>query len=770
MTTPLKSSAESLQEGQVPAISRGSSPGISVQVDGGQILLTNHAAREDETEKFVRHELSHLMLPAAPATGTPVSILTRPDLMHALITCLRACAQRSTPSKSTHRRLTATLRTLMKVFEFGWLRGLYGLGDWSKADFEDLACELSRGGWTRALGIGQRAIEYCNRQPLIEIAAQIKASHAHSGGYSIRDSFAIAIGTNCAHQELVVAKEVLVEHLRLPKRSIKAKRVKRTKHRSDIAGMSQTHIRQEMSSMNLLGECLSAEEGLSFIPFPNTVQASQAYGRTGNRTGNLEPQVVASLLKESLWWIADVSGSVIDLVKELQLRLEAASEADTELSARQLSRIIQRSPSTRAIEALLDVQVETTGLRHAKESWSISRVIYTMYAACFVVIAFLNARRRDEIEHRKIGLHRHALKPVDKSLGLYECEFYLEKTFKDYVTFYVGNATRAAIEVLEVLSDVARAIDRLRANPALSPADPREDKLFHLPRPLGSSRRGHQWFSFNASSDGFARDLIERALGQESELHVHPHMFRRAYALIYHYRFELGDLFGLGQQLGHNDLETTLIYVTDAPGGPLSESTAAAYARRPATPAHATRLEIGELESEIKSVGVERVRILAKEVVQGTFTDFGGFARVVRRFHQLMSRRIDYSELDSERQAQVLSEPFVNQGHMFRPMRHANCVASSVRRSKSAGCYNSRLQRNAPESASAATCAGCAFSHFTSSHIKLWEADARELDEDAKRQGENSLSGRGSIAQAANIRRVIELVSLRMGTPHGDQK
>ncbi|MDM4768258.1 hypothetical protein [Pelomonas sp. SE-A7] len=734
---------------------------------GDQILLANHAAREDEAAKFVRYKLSHMMLPPVPTTGAPVSILHRPDLLHALVASLRACAQRSTPGKSTHLRLTATLRTLMKVFEFGWLRGLYALGDWSQADFDELASELSKGGWTRALNIEDRAIEYCNRHPRAEVEAQIRPSHASSGGYSIRDSFAIAIGTNCAHQELAVAKEILVKHLGLPPRSRQTNNVKRAKQRSDIAGISQTHIRQEMSAMNLLGECLGRSEGLSFIPFPNTVQASKFYGRAGNRTGNLEPQIVASLLRESFWWIGEISGLVIDLFKELIGELEAARKSGTDLTTQRISQIIQHSSFTRAIEALLGVPIETVGLRHRKESWSLSRVLYTLYSACFVVIAFLNARRKDEIEHRKIGLHRHALKLVDKNLRLYECEFYIEKTYKSYTTFYVGNATRAAIEVLEVMSDLARAIDGVRAKDRTVVSDPREDKLFQLPRPLVGNVNGAQWFSFNASSNGFARDLIERALGGDSELPVHPHMFRRAYALIYHFRFELGDLLGLGQQLGHDDLETTLGYVTDTPGGPLTEATAASYARKPLPPSEIRKQEIGEIEAEIQSVGIDRVRILAKEVVDGTFTGFGGFARVVRRFHQVMSRRIDYAGLDRERQAQVLSEPFVNQGHLFRPMKHANCVASAIRKSRSANCYNVRLERNAPESASATTCAGCAFSHFTSAHMKLWEDDARELEADAARLGEHSVVGQYSRKQSTNIRRVLELATARTGVSVG---
>lgn len=121
---------------------------------------------------------------------------------------------------------------------------------------------------------------------------------------------------------------------------------------------------------------------------------------------------------------------------------------------------------------------------------------------------------------------------------------------------------------------------------------------------------------------------------------------------------------------------------------------------------------------------------------------------------------MDYRQLDAERQSEMLAQRLLDQGHLFRPMRHANCVASNNRKSRSAGCYSERLQRNAMEQASAATCVRCPYSHFVSQHVAIWKKDAAALLEQPA--AKDSLIAQNAQAQARNLLVAIQLVQSRV--------
>jgi hypothetical protein len=459
-----------------------------------------------------------------------------------------------------------------------------------------------------------------------------------------------------------------------------------------------------------------------------------------------------------------VAPPLLNLLAEIRAAFEHAKAQGLEPTKDVALRAMRASDQAAAIEALLNSAVKTVTLRHAEDATSLVRVVNSLASGCFILIAFLNARRKDELEHRKIGLHRHALRLVDEKLGLYECEFYIEKTYKDYLTYYVGGTTQLAIQALEKLSDLARDFDRIRGlAPQVESLDRREEKLFQLPRIVGKrDKGGGQWYAFVTSSRGAARDLIERALGKGSTLVIAPHMFRRAYALLFHYRYEHATLQALAQQLGHLDLGSALTYVTDSPDGPLQTATAASYARRPATPDEARTRESQEIQEEINAVGQERVHELAREVVDGTFKSSGGFVRLMRRFHQNISRSVEYQVMSGVDKAKTLADAFVHQGHAFKPMRHANCVASPARRGAAAKCFSKRLGRPAHENANAPTCSSCAYSHFVQNHLTMWKQDADELDAEAQRCGERTVAGSSARVQSINLRTTIKLVEVRM--------
>jgi hypothetical protein len=734
-----------------------------VELRGDVLYIRKCAARANEPQ-HQEIDLRTFTLPASPFESSPIPLTARPELTDAVVQALRGYSSRVTAggTNSTHTAIASALRSMVKAIEFGWLHGAYRLTDWSEQIATQLVERLGAGGWANALKLDERSSEVFATVPEAELRKYITKSHAKSGGYSIKLAFAPLIGTNCINHELIGVKAQLVAHLRLPENGATQNNDPRTrvKKRSHEAGMVDTHLRQELAWINLLSEANTPIDALPFVPFPDTVKLAAQYGRKGGRTGNLTPDSVAKLLKEGTWWIEECAAPVIGMLTDIASALAAAKAAGELLDPRCVDRALANSAHRVTIERLIGDELTSVGLQKSKQGFSLKSMVYCLASACFVTIAFFNARRKNELLHRKNGLHRQALRLVDVRLNLYECEFYIEKTYKIYVPFYVGQATKNAIGILERMSDLARAIDEIRLL-AKSSAESKEDKLFQLPRVVGrSSGGGEQWFDFNASANGISRGFVDRALGADRKIRVHPHMFRRAYALIYHYRYEFGTITALAQQLGHFDLDTVFIYVTDGPGG-VDTATAASYARHSPKVAAAIAANRMETEKEIKAVGIERVLEVAQQVVDGTSDASGGFARLVTRLHQRLGRRLDYSRLTPTKQAQKLGEAFVAKGHEFRPMRHANCVASGSRRSKSAGCYSKRLERNRPEDATPTTCSKCAYSHYVREHMRLWEEDAAALQQRVAALGTNSISGRAATISLKNLQAAIRLRSHR---------
>lgn len=732
-----------------------------VFVHGTQIRFLDFSAREDE-HSIRSFDLNDYWLPATPFRPSPTPVGSYPHLVQGIAASMLDLGRRISPSsKDGYKRISTALNTLTKFIEYGWINGYYSFEDWTDVATVKLAEALGLGGWTGALRIDERTQKVIADSSLLELNSFVGRSKTSlTFGYAIRENFRATLGTNARGQELTDAKRAILDKLGLKgydESAESSERIRRVKKRSSVSGMGQTHLRQELAAINLLAEHLG-DTSLSFIPYPDTVKTSKKYGRAGRRTANLSPESVAALLKEAYWWIDKAADPILGAVEDVYKGLAENAELELEPSPEVVWNSLICSRHFATIEELTGENITSIGSR----GLSFKQVIYCLASACFVTIAFLNARRRDEVQHKKIGLHRKCLSVVDRQLGLYQCEFFIEKSHKIYVPFYVGKFTRTAIRILERLSDAARAIDAIRGVSAHVPQNEKEDKLFQLPRIVGKVQGGKQWFAFNASSEGISRGFVTRALGADSQLRVHPHMFRRAYALIFHYRYENATLQALAQQLGHFDLETVRVYISDRATG-TDEHSATSFGRLTQAQIKAQHQKIRELNGEIQEVGRERVLELVEEIVGGSSAaSQGGFVRLIRRFHQIMGRRLDYSGLDRRKKVQFLAGALTNMGHVFHPMRHANCVASVSRKNKAAGCYSERTKGLGREDASAATCTTCPYGHWTSGHTAaLLEDEACLARQVAERQS-MTLTNRNDAIQLANLRAMLRLRAQRL--------
>lgn len=739
-----------------PASHRGS----LARIHGNLIIFRRYAARHDE-DPFVVFNIADMRLPPSPFCSSCTTLAEHDHLRGLISEVAVAIGARIDPkAKSGHTRLSSVLSTVSKLIEYGWLNGCYRGDDWSPALTERLLTELGTGGWAKALDLASRSRKLFEGTPPAMLRELIHPSKSLGLQWSLASAqICELLGTNAGSHELFGVKQSLMQRLGLDGEDLSSNttvRTRRPRLRSETAGMSQSQLRQELANINLAAEC-SEKYGLDFVPYDDTVRLSKEFGRKGRRTRNLPPESIAKLLKEAVWWLKTMATPVLHAVAVGRMGIEESKKAKRLLTPAGLHQYIRQSGALGAIEELIDVNITTLGKGRTADTTSLKEIVYTLATACFITLAFMNARRRDELQHRKIGVYRDALEEVDTKLGIYRCFFYIEKTVLDYVPFYVGPLSRNAIEVLKQLSDLARQIDRTRAVKAGSPdsGDARELKLFELPRLVGKGDGGGmQWYNFAATSEGAARDFIERALGEGFSDALTSHMFRRAHALIHHYRFENSTLQALSQQLGHFDLEQTLVYVQDRDVAS-GEHSATSYGKLTPQQAKAHAARLSENLADVEEVAKQRVHELVSEVVNGSRNPRGGFANLVRRFHQVMAKRMDFSALDRREQSKKLSESLCERGHKFRPMRHANCVATDDRTNNRAGCFNRRLGRVAREDATAQTCTHCPYSHWLEAHTAALVEDCTTMKRLVEQAGPDTVQRQQATVSLENIEKII---------------
>jgi hypothetical protein len=142
-------STASTTEARVAARS-GAKPTPVVRAEGNVIVVSNFAARENESP-FDRISLSCYWLPQAPFTTGPMPLTERDDLVEAVKSTIVGYGMRMLDNnKSAVVQVSNAVRAMAKFIEHGWLNGFYKLEDWTPSAALKLAKLLGKGGWASA--------------------------------------------------------------------------------------------------------------------------------------------------------------------------------------------------------------------------------------------------------------------------------------------------------------------------------------------------------------------------------------------------------------------------------------------------------------------------------------------------------------------------------------------------------------------------------------------------------------------------------------------
>lgn len=261
-------------------------------------------------------------------------------------------------------------------------------------------------------------------------------------------------------------------------------------------------------------------EGIELAPFHFRERAALArkIGVDNGHTPTIPPADLFWLLNEAIRLVEGAPELLKDFYRYLKIRESVGNKVSG----------VYRAEAGRSSDLLLD-DVRAT------------------YGACVVIILAFTAARK----HEGAAIDdRDAARTAQNHVDLVSREYkgsgtnWGRKTSRPVVPIVAQ-----AIDVVLKLTEVTRKRSRIR-------------KLL-LRLPVGHSVSGGKTPHYALDSRGLYSllDAFGKRAGIDRRLR--PHMFRRAYALLWVWRFEIGDLYFLSRILLHNSLEYTLAYSED---------------------------------------------------------------------------------------------------------------------------------------------------------------------------------------------------------------
>lgn len=706
-------------------------------------------ARSDEAQ-WLEIDLTSYWLPANSVYAEPQPLIRRPALAGTIVLVIDKYFQRARQSKSRHRRAAFMVTTLIKLFERMWLEDIYELASISQADFDKLAKSLAHGGWQEALSFRRRLVT------ALDVGGHALAEKLLSpGSYHQRWIVPEAIKRNLGSN--LMARELAYYHptiLRAYKGTLN-EFAKKALEKSDVTpgGMGYSLLRQTFETINFILD-LPNEYGISFIPYSEPARLAKRLGRPQSRTRNLGAVEAGLLLAEAYKWLYVYGPTTRELLAGLCEQVAGAHSDGREVRGYNLEKWLEASQVRRRLEEQLGVEI--TGVDHGSPSTlSVRKALLCIFSACFVLIATMNARRRDEITHRKFGLHRGFTAVEDELLGIYKGTFYIEKTYQDYLDFYVNRTTRDAALLLESIQDIFDELNRQMGRPLLRESPKREQSLFgyHRFSRIGGVNETRCWFNFESAKDGPTSEFLKRALGKDYLIGPNPHMFRRMYALVLMYQHEIPSLQAVSQQLGHDSLSTTQIYVTDNATREEMERIGAKIDRTGRMRSKIFASHVAGIRKEINLVSDEKLIETILSIIGGQGTS-GGYPKYIKRFYRIVQKSIDLSQLDLERQAKVVASAVKKRGQYPNPMRHGQCMVGTQSPAHAAKCRGENPQPQ-PHNAAPHTCGKCPFHFISDAYVRNLEVDLGQLLASSADQNLSSIQRERANIDAKNLEAII---------------
>jgi hypothetical protein len=636
----------------------------------------------------------------------------RPDLARIIVAVVDSYLIRQQNTKSTATTTMVLAATIVRFLEYCWLHEIYHLKDVSEGRWNDFLLKYVDGGWAKVLELERRSSAIDLRTVRIGRRRAVRGAIEYTCLPVLE-----AIGANLAETQVRLEYKRGATHGVLrPSRGTKK--------------TSQSSVAQVVGHLNNLVDLPREMRAPSVAHDKPYLYAESVNATPSNRTDNFEPNELAKLICEAYRWVNDYAVPILALIERVYAELTAY-----ELEALDESRmfIMLEAPERHQLEELLGVRL--TSVRRvgdlSRGGIGVLGLTRTLLAACFVVLGIFNGRRKDEIQSRSIGLYADSFECLDEELGLFRSYFYCEKSTHDYQSFFVNEISYKALNVAKTLSDIAWTVAQRNGG---QEQEGRARKLFCMPP--RSNEIVPVWYDY--STDPGVKMLLWRATGSMLSVVPNAHMFRRGYAVVFHYRYENSDLYALSQKLDHLTLALTIHYVLEGPSRKLARHAATLWDDGEGRRARA--VHAATLAKEVKDYAKVKLHDDVLEILTTKKPVSGGFTRLVQRFARKMYGRIKYDDADLRKAARGLADVLLGRGHSVIPFPHGNCNAGPVK--ASAGCYvKGRLAR---ERASPVTCSKCPYHSMKEAHFQAIEDDLAHQMNQRPRWPSESLQARAA--------------------------
>jgi hypothetical protein len=654
-------------------------------------------------------------------------------------------------TKDTHRTVANLVGTLAKLWEWGRLRGLYRPSDWKSTHFQALGKTLGRSKWAGGMQLERRVKALIRTRP----EASLIVREDSTKRATLREGAAALLHSNLSIQELGSVRSELLQYAG---RSTDA--VPWEPRRPSVSWMVQT-----LRCINELVR-IPKKFGFATVPYPDPHVQAKKLAVANKRTRNMTVNQAVALLVHSYDWVQNKANATISLIDEVGRIAEqvALGPQNSKARAKLADDLWQRSAVRVDAEAAFGTAVEMVRVDEVSHqgALSVAHAVDCLMSSSFILIAGLNARRKDEICHRKLGMSRDSMRIINEELGVYQGDFYIMKTFKDYAPYFVNRATYDAWHVLTQIEAAQHRLEALLLPEAEIP-DPNHSLFWRRSYTVTTGElTGRVWYRFELGRTGAGKRFLDEALGATNTMRgTAAHMFRRFYAIIYFYRFEHGSLLHLRYQLAHFNLDCTQQYVSDALIELAADRISVGIKKSPEEVRAAMQSEWRELAVEIKAVGNEKMYESIRGLVGGASAS-GGFPALLLRLQRRLSADVDYRQLDKDAQAKRIAALVARRGHAIRPLPYGDCLAGASA-ARNAKCAETPGTGPAPENATPDVCAKCAQHWVSKGHLEGQRLDLAMLDKEIASQAIGTVQSNARIRQRENLRRTIWLHEARIG-------
>jgi hypothetical protein len=617
---------------------------------------------------------------------------------------------RSLDGRPSHRALTRQFFLIRHLID--WLRplGIYRLCNATPEHTRDLLAQLAYGGWSHALstesrwhGVIDQLDAGCDFREIFNVRPDGRIDGLLNAFWRAR----LAWG---GRPLVTTSAKARLDQLIGNRPATDQWRVRRG---ADCAPPTTLALSNIIGWLNDVAALPASIDRLEHkVAEGSNASARKIAKKKSTRTANLQLEEAVSLISKSLNLMYETAPLLIELYQE-------AYTAFPKLSSDDRRAWLHTSSARKRLEGVLGRSIISWNLsgHNADNSKGIAvdEVLGAVQGATTIILASMNARRQLEICDHDKGVRVGDLSVLDDSLGLYQCLFFIEKTYGARHLFYVNRTSAEALRCLERLkricapsqTEISEGSSLYGCGRFTALDAPKVERHFSFTNKGGSSRSLKSFFKLSYGGTDKRPDLAS-------------HMFRRFFAILYMHRYEHAELRALRQHLRHLDVAMTRVYVTDPSNRPLAEQIASALGKNQSDnvgPSLAAGLdsELLDIQAELDAVGKEKIRADVDEILNGSPTA-GGFSKIIRKLYRQISGRVVIDRSDALTPTDRIVTLLDNHGYRVTPMEHGQCHAPDARRTLKGACeQNGVLAR---EHAGPRTCSGCVFHFNNRSYIR----------------------------------------------------